>query len=260
MLTLFLISVIASIVGSICGIGGGILMKPLMDSMKLMSVSSINFLSGCTVLSMSIISVSKTIKKNRDEINIKLGTPLAIGAALGGIVGKILFQIVYQKYISNKIVVLQAVILILLVIGTLVYTICGNRIRTRNLQKGYICIIVGIFLGILSSFLGIGGGPFNLVVLSYFFSMNTKQAAANSLYIILFSQISSLFLTIFTNNIPNFHFLDCVIMVLGGVCGGILGSRMNRKISDRGVNFLFCSLMVVLIGINIYNVIIFISQ
>ena len=46
---------------------------------------------------------------------------------------------------------------------------------------------MSITLGILSSFLGIGGGPINLVVLFFFFSMDTKTAAQNSLYTILFS-------------------------------------------------------------------------
>ncbi|MEI3183290.1 MAG: sulfite exporter TauE/SafE family protein [Lachnospiraceae bacterium] len=45
----------------------------------------------------------------------------------------------------------------------------------------------------MSSFLGIGGGPINLVVLLYFFSMDTKAAAQNSLYIILFSSDHQLF-------------------------------------------------------------------
>ena len=56
----------------------------------------------------------------------------------------------------------------------------------------------------MSSFLGIGGGPINLVVLFYFFSMETKTAAQNSLYIILFSQITSLLTTLITHSVPEF--------------------------------------------------------
>lgn len=40
--------------------------------------------------------------------------------------------------------------------------------------------IAGSVLGIFSSFLGIGGGPINLMILSFFFSMDTKTAAFNS--------------------------------------------------------------------------------
>ncbi|MFR9254508.1 MAG: hypothetical protein ACLVJ6_02695 [Merdibacter sp.] len=45
----FLISFGASIIGAICGIGGGIIIKPVMDAFGALDVSIINFLSGCTV-------------------------------------------------------------------------------------------------------------------------------------------------------------------------------------------------------------------
>ena len=42
-------------------------------------------------------------------------------------------------------------------------------------------------------------------------------------------------------------------MVVGGILGGTLGSKVNKKISEEGVNKLFIALMAVIIGINIYN-------
>lgn len=50
----------ASIVGAICGIGGGVIIKPVLDSFGVLDVTAISFLSGCTVLSMSTYSVLKT--------------------------------------------------------------------------------------------------------------------------------------------------------------------------------------------------------
>ena len=52
---IFLIAAIAffaSTIGAICGIGGGVIIKPVMDAFGVMDVSVINFLSGCTVLSI----------------------------------------------------------------------------------------------------------------------------------------------------------------------------------------------------------------
>ncbi|MCD8330303.1 MAG: sulfite exporter TauE/SafE family protein, partial [Lachnospiraceae bacterium] len=46
--------------------------------------------------------------------------------------------------------------------------------------------------GFLGAFLGIGGGPFNVAALTYFFSMDMKTAAQNSLYIIVFSQATGI--------------------------------------------------------------------
>ena len=56
------VSFCASVVGAICGIGGGVLIKPLLDAFGVLSVASISFLSGCTVLSMSCYSVVKAKK------------------------------------------------------------------------------------------------------------------------------------------------------------------------------------------------------
>ena len=55
-LVFFAVSILSSTAGSICGIGGGVIIKPVLDALGVMSVSSISFLSGCTVLAMSVVS------------------------------------------------------------------------------------------------------------------------------------------------------------------------------------------------------------
>lgn len=49
----------ASVIGAICGIGGGVIIKPVLDSVGILDVTAISFLSGCTVLSMTTYSVLK---------------------------------------------------------------------------------------------------------------------------------------------------------------------------------------------------------
>ena len=105
----------------------------------------------------------------------------------------------------------------------------------------------------MSSFLGIGGGPINLVVLYYFFSMDTKEAAQNSLYIILFSQLTSFLMTVFTRTIPEVSIVVLILMVLGGLLGGVVGRKINKKINAQVVDRLFIGLMGVIILICIYN-------
>ena len=117
----------------------------------------------------------------------------------------------------------------------------------------WVCLGIGLLLGIMSSFLGIGGGPINLVVLGYFFSMTTKEAALSSLYIIMFSQITSLIQTCITGNIPDMEVSYLAFMIAGGILGGTIGSKVNKKISDAGVDKLFIFLMAVIVLINIYN-------
>lgn len=249
----FVISFLASVVGAVCGIGGGVIIKPLLDSFGLMDVKTISFLSGCTVLAMSTYSFVVSKMKKESLVDMKIGTPLAIGAAAGGVLGKSLFQTLVQSFDQNYVGAIQAGCLLAVTLGTLVYTIYKAKIRTLHVTSIVVCLLVGLVLGVMSSFLGIGGGPINLVVLFYFFSMPTKTAAQNSLYIILFSQITSLLNSVFTSTVPAFSVFLLALMIAGGILGGFCGRKVNKKIDDRKVDILFMGLMVVIIFINIYN-------
>ena len=250
-----LVSFGASIVGAICGIGGGVIIKPTLDAFGVLSVAAISFLSGCTVLSMSWYSVVRSKLAGDSGVDMKTGTPLAIGAAVGGIVGKMMFQYLSGQFADQDMVgAVQAACLVVITIGTLLYTIKKEQIRTHKLTHVGVCLAIGLVLGIMSSFLGIGGGPINLVVLFYFFSMDTKTAAANSLYIILFSQITSLANTLLTGTVPEFDPVLLILMIISGIAGGMAGRAINKKIDSKTVDKLFIGLMVVLIFINIYNI------
>lgn len=249
-----LVSFLASTAGAICGIGGGVIIKPVLDLFQMASVATISFLSGCTVLSMSLSSVGKGLLARDSAVELKTATPLALGAAAGGVLGKQLFTALKEAAASPDLVgAVQAGCLAAITVGTLLYTVNKQKIKTHEVRAAAPCVAIGLVLGVLSSFLGIGGGPINLVVLYYFFSMSTKTAAQNSLYIILISQITSLATTLFTKTVPEFEWLWLALMVAGGIAGGIAGRQVNKKIDGGQVEKLFIALMVVIIGISCYN-------
>lgn len=250
----FVISFLASVAGAICGIGGGVIIKPVLDLLGLASVATISFLSGCTVLTMSFYSVGKSMLAKERAVDLKTGTPLAIGAAVGGVIGKQLFTYVKSLFENaNTVGAVQAFCLLLVTLGTLIYTVNKEHVRTKQTTNLAACLVIGLVLGIMSSFLGIGGGPINLVVLFYFFSMDTKTAAANSLYIILFSQLTNLLSTLVTATVPAFTLPVLALMVAGGLLGGMAGRVVNKRIDNAGVNRLFIGLMGVIIVISAYN-------
>jgi uncharacterized membrane protein YfcA len=251
----FLVSFGACLVGSICGMGGGVIIKPVLDACGILSVSTINFLSGCTVLGMTAYSVGKALKKHESVIDLQIGTPLAIGAAVGGLIGKQLFQITKAVFAdSRQVSGLQAALLMSATFGTLLYTLRKQKIHTHQLKNMGICLAIGFALGAFSSFLGIGGGPFNLVVLFFFFSMSAKEAAQNSLYIILFSQATSLAATLATRTVPEFSWRTLAGMILFGILGSEAGRRLNKKLNENGVTRLFEAMMGIIILLNLYNV------
>lgn len=255
LIAVFLVCFCASIIGAICGIGGGVIIKPALDAFGIMDVSTISFLSGCTVLSMTTYSVIKSKLGGDSRIDSETGVPIALGAAVGGVIGKQLFQMVKTMSGNPEFVgAVQAVCLIAVTFGTLMYTIYKKRIKTHEIHSRVLCLVIGLLLGIMSSFLGIGGGPINLVVLYYFFSMESKTAAENSLYIILFSQIASVISSVVTHTVPAFDIGMLCLMVCGGIGGGMVGRKINKKIENETVDKLFIGLMVAMIMVNIYNI------
>lgn len=254
MIMYLMISFIACLVGAICGIGGGVIVKPVLDLFGWDSVVTISFLSNCMVLAMSISAVIKSLLSKDNEIKLKDITPLAIGAAIGGILGGYIFTFIKNQFVnSNMVGAIQAILLTIISIGVLLYTVFKEKIKTHHMTGFISCGFVGLFLGIISSFLGIGGGPINMIVLFFLFSMESKVAAINSLYIILISKITNIFSTIFTQNVPEFNVSSLIYIVVGAILGSLLGRRVNKKIKNEDIDKLFIVLMSVIILISGYN-------
>ena len=138
----FAVSLLASIVGSICGIGGGVIIKPVLDALDVMSVSCISFLSGCTVLTMSVVSVYKNMRAGK-KLNLRIATLLAVGAAVGGVAGKMMFQTVKASVGNENFVgMVQAIVLIGVTGITFVYTIFKKKIHTLTLNNAAVCVVL----------------------------------------------------------------------------------------------------------------------
>jgi len=248
-----LISVGASIVGAISGIGGGVIIKPTLDIFSSYNVSVISFLSGNTVLAMTISSLIRS-RNSEIQLDKKIGTILAVGGVFGGLIGKYLFDILRAGF-SNEAVIgsIQSISLALLTLSVLFFTLFKHKIPSWNFKSLTVALLIGILLGSVASFLGIGGGPINLAILYLFFSMDSKKAALNSIYIIFFSQATNLLFTIASGNVPSFPPLVLVLMILGGIGGGLIGSELRKKMNNRQVDILFSIVMAIIIVISTYN-------
>ena len=259
-LIFFLVSFLASMAGAICGMGGGVIMKPALDTLGILSVPAICFLSGCTVLAMSASNLIKGRICGLSKVKMSTVFPLAAGASFGGIYGKILFNMILARCKDpGRAGALQAGILAVSCLGILIYTFNKTKIHTHRITNVPFCVLIGLLLGFISSFLGIGGGPVNLIVLSFFFSMNTGEAARNSIFIIFFSQAANLLYTLLSGTVPSVSPLFLLIMICAGTAGGTAGSMISRRISEKAVDRLFAGLIIVIIIMDLYNIIKFIS-
>ena len=252
---LFFLCLTASGLGAITGVGGGILIKPIADALHLLPVSAISFLSGCTVLCMSASSLIRG-RKNGVQLKKQITVPLAFGSIGGGLIGKYLFELIRRSFANEAVLgLIQGSLLLLLTLSVLLYYIFKACIRPKNYGGTALCLTVGLLLGIVSSFLGIGGGPANVAILCLLFSMSSKEAAKNSIFIIFFSQIVSLLTTVIGGTVPDVEWWLVLLMALGGVCGAIIGGAISKKISDAGVDKVFMGMLVAIALVNVYNIV-----
>lgn len=233
----FLVALLTSIVGSITGVGSGILMKPILDLFSGYPVDAINIMSSITVFAMSLSAMIKELK-NKVAIDYNTVIFLSGGSIVGGIIGKRIFEQVKQNY-GSGIVMSQSAVFSLLMFLIILYLIKGKDLKTYRIDSKIVVAFVGFILGFISAFLGIGGGPLNVVLLIFLFSMTTKEASLNSIFIIFFSQIASLIYGHITYGMPKVSFLVLGLMIFGGIIGGILGRNMANYFSDSMMKKMF---------------------
>lgn len=251
----FLVALIASACGAVAGFGGGVIIKPVLDAFGVYPVSTVSFMSGCTVLAMSMSSLLQT-RKNGVELQVQTSTPLALGAALGGIVGKLLFELVQGGAGSESLLgAVQAVCLVVITVGVFCYICTKDRLPSYHVNSWGVCLLAGSLLGVISSFLGIGGGTSNVAILFLLFSMDAKEAAKNSIYIIMFSQIASILLSVIRGTVPQFDWFSLGLMIFGGISGALIGGTITKHLKAQQVEWLLRGLLMVIIGIDLFNTI-----
>ncbi len=251
---LFLIAILSTTLGATTGIGGGVLIKPTVDALGLLSVAAASFLSGATLIGMSSVSIVKNrrVLFCRDSISTVF---LGIGAALGGIFGKQIFNLVKAGLNDRITLAVQSGVLILLLTMVFIYSLLRDKVPSFHLESKLISVAVGLLLGLMSAFLGVGGGPFNVVILSVLFSMEQKRAAANSIVIIFISQLFGIVFNLCSGSIPmgEFTWVQLLLMVAGGIAGGFIGSAILRRINVKNARRVFEALLCVIILICTYN-------
>jgi uncharacterized membrane protein YfcA len=256
---LLLTAFATAVLGAVCGIGGGVLLRPLLGAVFGVATDTASLLSGVTVLTMALVAVLRRAAQTRRgldaKLNLRVGSLLSAGAAAGGVLGKQIFQAALRQFQSDKLAGrLQAAALLLLCVGTLVYLLTQKHIRPRMLKCPAAMIAAGLALGLISSFLGIGGGPFNHVVLSYFFGMDTKTSAVNSIFIVLFSRAASLANVAITGTWPPFQMQTLLGMAAAGALGGYLGAALARRTGQRHIAWTLRGTLGLIIELSAYTV------
>jgi uncharacterized membrane protein YfcA len=256
----------ATTIGSATGIGGGVIIKPVLDAVGLDNAAAINVLSTVTVFSMALVSVIKNALSKSGKLALDLHTmlPLALGSVLGGIFGSFCLSALLVKFsggeggTSAQVFIIQNVVLAILILVVFVYMLNKDRAPQLGLHGLLWGALLGFFLGMSAAFLGIGGGPINVAFLVFFFSYDTKRAGLASLLVIVFSQGSKIVSMLARGTlIPTARclILPLAAMVVAAVLAGFIGSAIRRLFSERRLIVLFNAVQLLVIALCISNVV-----
>ena len=169
---------------------------------------------------------------------------LANPALAGGVAGEFIFEAVENaagsvlgENADALIKIIQNSVLALLLVGVLVYMLLRKEkgvylpSAAMTIKAFAACCV----LGVISTFLGIGGGPINVCVLCLVLRTDTKEVTFYSLLTVMFAQVAKLFkLAVtggFTSNVildVNLEWWALVIMIAAAVIGGLLGAVLNK--------------------------------
>lgn len=251
----FLTTIIATSAGGVSGMGGGIIIKPVLDLMGDFTPQTIGVMSATTVFVMSLVSTWRNIR-NGIEIKKDVAVTVALGSVAGGLAGQKIFSVIASNAPDSAFVIrTQNIILFIVVMSILLYMKNKDRITSRDLKGAVPVFASGLVLGMIASFLGIGGGPLNVAIFIYLFSYSSRSAAACSLITVLFSQFSKLTLAAAGGNFAGVDWAILGPMLTAGVAGGFISGAISHRISDRGVDIVFNTIQVCVLGMCVINIV-----
>ena len=121
-----LVSLFATIIGAVTGIGGGIVLKSLVSTFSDDPVITVSFYTTVLVFTMCIVSIFKQIKRGfKFQLNVLVG--ISLGSIIGGYIGEKILNIVVQQFSQQKVQFIQSIILFITLIFLLLYNIFGKN-------------------------------------------------------------------------------------------------------------------------------------
>lgn len=248
-----IVSFVATIIGSLTGIGGGIVLKSLVDTFSNDSVIVISFYTTVVVFTMCIVSIYKQWQKGF-KFNLKVLTGISGGSLIGGYFGDHILNFIAGNYDQSKVQLVQSIILFITLVFLIIYTRIGpekGKVENPTVKS---TILLGLFLGSISIFLGIGGGPLNVSLLVILYGYGMRDASIYSLATVFFSQVAKIISIVYVGEYGQFDLSLIPVLVLVAIMGGYIGTLLNQKLSSRKIESLYIILMSGLSLVTLINI------
>ncbi|MGH1447307.1 MAG: sulfite exporter TauE/SafE family protein [Cognatishimia sp.] len=256
---------LVGVLSGMFGVGGGFLMTPLLFFIGIPPAVAVATEANQIVAS-SFSGVLAHFK--RRTVDLRMGTVLLIGGLTGAAIGVVLFN--YLKALGQvDLLVKLCYVVFLGIIGGLMFIESLNAIRRSKKNTGpikrknhnwihglpfkmrfrvsglYISVIpillVGVFVGILSAIMGVGGGFIMVPAMIYLLGMPTKVVVGTSLFQIIFVTAFTTLLHATTNFTVDMAL--AVLLLVGGVIGAQFGAMIGTKLKAEQLRILLAMMV-----------------
>ena len=212
----------AGTVGSLVGLGGGIVIAPVLTFLGLPPAAAASSSLMGAFGNIGAATLTHTLKRRiRYQLGLKLGliaTPgTVLGAWLAGVVEPSAFKILFG-------VALLAVC---------AYILIRSKMKARSMGETILVMIVAAVssfsAGVVSSFFGIGGGIVFVPLMMLVMGMTMKDGAAAAqpaLLVIVAAGIIS------HGVLGHLDVGYSILLLIGGFCGGLLGTRISHGLNE----------------------------
>lgn len=246
-----IVGLIATTIGALTGLGGGLIIKPILNMITNYNAETIGLYSSLSVFFMALTNLifqeKFFIKKN-----IKAFLLISYASILGGVTS--VFFLDLTRNLLGHVGLIQNILLALLIVFVFIYFIKKPVLQKEIKYKGFFYFIIGFFLGLISSFLSIGGGPLNILAFMYFFKFTTSESAVSSVVVIFFSQISVLLISAFNSKFTTLDLEYAPYLIVAAIIGGFLGKKIKERINEKVLQKLFLLVLFFVLLITLYNI------
>ena len=252
------------------GTGGGFLMTPLLIFIGIPPPVAV----ATEANQITAASVSGFLAHwRRGNVDLKMGAVLVVSGVIGSGMGVLLFRKLRQigqidEFISILFVVFLGAVGILMAAesGRSIfrrwkgrppgrmhahYWVHGLPFKMRfRKSKLYISVLVpagiGLFVGVLSAVMGVGGGFIMIPAMIYILGMPTSIVVGTSLFQIIFVTANSTLLHAGTNQTVDI--ILALVLLLGAVVGAQFGSRLGARLRGEELRILLALLVLLVCG------------
>ena len=256
---ILMISIFAGVLGSILGLGGGIIVTP---ALTLLFGVDIKYAIGASLISVIATSSGSAVAYIRDKItNIRVGMFLEIATTIGAITGAFLGSIITPNYlyVIFGIFLLYSAIIMLkkrhdelpenvplhpiakkLRLNGEYYDKALQKNVTYNVDNVYGGFGVMYGAGVMSGLLGIGSGSFKVMAMDVFMKLPLKVSSATSNFMMGVTAAASAGVYLLRGDIdPKI----AAPVALGVLAGATIGTRIMQNLKSKTIRKIFIPIL-----------------